>query len=299
MGPLAVAVDPVLLGQEHRLHALLPLLRLCRERLAQLEQHGARRQGRRPAEGAGRIRQVHEGGGHYGVYVHPRLMTTGCEKDMANSFSPQSASSPATPIGTAPSTSAASRTSTPPTSATRTSPRATLSTASGCGCSATSRTSFSPSPPPTANQLTLCLSSFEWWQNGAPRHEPTLVSRLVTSTYWRRQCPLLFPPSEAGPEGYGIINGARARDVNRRTGGWNALNTTRAMHTNGGLDPWRDATLSSQSRPGGPFEGSEKLPVRVVKGGVHCSDLYGPNWEVDEGVRRLKGEVVSLSLIHI
>ncbi len=145
-------------------------------------------------------------------------------------------------------------------------------------------------PPTQTNSLTR---SFEWWQDGAPPHQPTLVSRLVTATYWRRQCPLIFPPSEAGPDGYGIINGARARDVNRHTGGWNALNTTRAMHTNGGLDPWRDATLSSQSRPGGPFKGSETLPVRVVQGGTHCSDLYGPNWEVNEGVRKLKDDVVA------
>lgn len=59
------------------------------------------------------------------------------------------------------------------------------------------------------------------------------------------------------------------------------------MHTNGQLDPWRDATLSSVFRPGGPVKSTEQLPVRLVEGGVHCSDLYGPNWEVNDKVKAL------------
>jgi hypothetical protein len=86
---------------------------------------------------------------------------------------------------------------------------------------------------------------------------------------------------------YGVIQGKRARDVNRWTGGWSVTSTTRAMHTNGELDPWRDATLSSSFRPGGPVKTTKELPVRLVKGGVHCSDLYAPNWEANEDVRRL------------
>ncbi|KAL2132698.1 hypothetical protein VTI74DRAFT_3461 [Chaetomium olivicolor] len=132
----------------------------------------------------------------------------------------------------------------------------------------------------------LCNEPFEWWQDGAPLLRPTLVSRLVNAPYWRKQCSLLFPTSQGGPT-YGIAQGKRASFVNSWTGGWDVTNTTRAMHTNGQLDPWRDATLSSQFRPGGPVKSSEKLPVRLVKGGVHCSDLYGPNWDVNEDVRKL------------
>ncbi|KAL2162502.1 hypothetical protein VTH06DRAFT_7416 [Thermothelomyces fergusii] len=128
----------------------------------------------------------------------------------------------------------------------------------------------------------LCNEPFEWWQDGAPRDRPTLVSRLVSADYWRRQCPLHFPEG-----GYGIAKGKRARDVNRWTGGWSVTNTTRAMHTNGQFDPWRDATLSSIFRPGGPVQSSKQLPVRVVKGGMHCSDLYSANWEANEDVRNL------------
>lgn len=59
------------------------------------------------------------------------------------------------------------------------------------------------------------------------------------------------------------------------------------MHTNGELDPWRDATLSSQFRPGGPLKSTKQLPVRLVKGGVHCSDMYGPNWAANDEVKAL------------
>lgn len=124
--------------------------------------------------------------------------------------------------------------------------------------------------------------SFEWWQDGAPLLRPTLVSRLMNPSYWRKQCPLLFPGAKGG-----IAQGRRASHVNKWTGGWDVTNTTRAMHTNGERDPWRDATLSSIFRPGGPVKSTEQLPVRLVKGGVHCSDLYSPNWEVNAEVRAL------------
>lgn len=130
--------------------------------------------------------------------------------------------------------------------------------------------------------------SFEWWQTGAPLTKPTLVSRLVNADYWRKQCPLHFPNG-----GYALAEGKRAKDVNHWTGGWSVTNTTRAMHTNGQFDPWRDATLSSIYRPGGPVESTKELPVRLVKGGTHCSDLYAPNWAANEGVKKLAFEAAA------
>ncbi|KAK4109669.1 serine-type peptidase-like protein [Canariomyces notabilis] len=136
----------------------------------------------------------------------------------------------------------------------------------------------------------LCNEPFEWWQDGAPITRPSIASRLVDPEYWRNQCPLLFPRVN-GKAMYSLAHGKRARDVNKWTGGWDVTNTTRAMHTNGERDPWRDATLSSIFRPGGPVKSTEQLPVRLVKGGTHCSDLYQPNWQVNEGVKKLVGEV--------
>ena len=123
---------------------------------------------------------------------------------------------------------------------------------------------------------------------------PTLVSRLVTADYWREQCAFYFPPEREGHTTYTyrLARGKRAEDVNRRTGGWSATGTTRLMHANGELDPWLDATLSSRFRPGGPVKSTEQLPVRVIPGGMHCSDLYGQNWDVNEDVRRIVDEEV-------
>lgn len=135
----------------------------------------------------------------------------------------------------------------------------------------------------------LCNEPFEWWQDGAPILQKTLVSRLMSPDYWREQCPLFFPTKEGK---YGIVEGKRAKDVNRWTGGWSVTNTTRLMHTNGEADPWRDATLSSKFRPGGPVKSTEQLPIRLVKGGQHCSDLYGQNWDVNDDLKKLVEDVL-------
>ncbi|KAK3384098.1 serine-type peptidase-like protein [Lasiosphaeria ovina] len=138
----------------------------------------------------------------------------------------------------------------------------------------------------------LCNEPFEYWQDGAPLGRPTIVSRLVTADYWRQQCNLWFPRSQGGG-GVGIAQGKRANDVNRWTGGWSATKTKRLMYANGGLDPWRDSTVSSIFRPGGPLKSTEKLPVRVIAGGMHCSDLYGPNWSVNPGVQQIVNDEVA------
>jgi hypothetical protein len=142
----------------------------------------------------------------------------------------------------------------------------------------------------------LTEERFEFWQGGAPEGEPTLVSRLVTADYWREQCGYYFPFEHgvAQTYTYGVRRGKRADAVNQFTGGWSATNATRLMYSNGELDPWRDATVSSHIRPGGPFQSSlEGVEVRVIPGGTHCSDIYGQNWAVNEGVKKIVGEQVA------
>uniref|UniRef100_A0A8H7TUJ2 Uncharacterized protein n=1 Tax=Bionectria ochroleuca TaxID=29856 RepID=A0A8H7TUJ2_BIOOC len=95
----------------------------------------------------------------------------------------------------------------------------------------------------------LCNDPLKYWQTGAPKGQTTLVSRLVNVEYWESQCKSWFPEG-----GYGIEKGKTEADVNRYTGGWFAKNTTRLMDTNGQRDPWRDVTVSSIYRPGGPLE---------------------------------------------
>lgn len=128
----------------------------------------------------------------------------------------------------------------------------------------------------------LCNEPFEYWQDGAPEGQTTIVSRLSNESYWRSLCPFFFPEPD-----YGIAQGKSAEDVNDYTGGWFVTNTTRLMYANGQWDPWRDVTVSSIFRPGGPLESTPELPVRVLSHGTHCSDLYGENWDVNDNARAL------------
>lgn len=129
-------------------------------------------------------------------------------------------------------------------------------------------------------QWMLCNEPFGYWQDGAPQGRPTLVSRLVTAQYWSRQCPLFFP---TGPNGatFGIADGKTEADVNAYTGGWNIDHATRLLYVNGGYDPWREAGVSSDFRPGGMLQSTEQVPVHFVPGGFHTSDLITKNGQVN------------------
>ncbi|KIW04563.1 uncharacterized protein PV09_04314 [Verruconis gallopava] len=130
-----------------------------------------------------------------------------------------------------------------------------------------------------------CNEPFGYWQDGAPADRPSIVSRLVDEKYWVRQCGLFFPP-EDGAE-YGLAAGRTYGDVNALTGGWDIKDTTRLLFVNGQYDPWRDAGVSSDFRPGGPLASTTELPVLVVPGGFHCTDLSLKNGEYNAGVQAI------------
>ncbi|KAK2596556.1 hypothetical protein N8I77_013441 [Diaporthe amygdali] len=135
----------------------------------------------------------------------------------------------------------------------------------------------------------LCNDPFAFWQDGAPAGTPTIVSRLVTAEYWQRQCGLYFKP----PGTFGSAEGKTVEDTNAYTGGWDrAGNTTRLVFVNGQWDPWKDATVSSEFRPGGPYQGTTDAPVLVIPGGIHCSDLSITNGRLNAGVKAVQDGVV-------
>ena len=138
----------------------------------------------------------------------------------------------------------------------------------------------------------ICNEPFGYWQDGAPTNRSTIVSRLVTAEYWIRQCGLFFPP---GPEGqtYGIAAGKTEAEVNTYDGGWYIDNSTRLIYANGGFDPWREATVSSELRPGGPLESTAAVPVNIVPGGFHTSDLVTENGVVNAGCLAVIDEEVN------
>ena len=81
--------------------------------------------------------------------------------------------------------------------------------------------------------------------------------------------------------------------MNKYTGGWDNTNSTRLLYANGQLDPWRDSTVSSKFRPGGPLESTSELPVFLIPGGTHCSDFYGQNWDVNPELKEIVDSEIS------
>lgn len=131
----------------------------------------------------------------------------------------------------------------------------------------------------------LCNEPFAYWQDGAPKFVPSIVSRLVNAEYWQRQCSLFFP--EVNGYTYASAKGKTVDDVNAWTGGWSARDTTRLIWTNGQFDPWRESGVSAGFRPGGPLVSTPQAPVQVIPAGVHCSDLLLRNADVNAPLRQV------------
>ncbi|OAF60366.1 hypothetical protein VC83_03247 [Pseudogymnoascus destructans] len=139
-------------------------------------------------------------------------------------------------------------------------------------------------------QWMLCNEPFGWWQGGAPKNHKTIVSRNINTAYWQRQCELFFPPSQGSP------NSAFGRTVdvpNHYTSGWTPRKSKRLLYVNGELDPWRTAGVSSEFRPGGPLTSTEEIPVIIIPGGFHCSDLILKNY-IDPGVKKVVDKEIEI-----
>ncbi|EPE10865.1 serine peptidase [Ophiostoma piceae UAMH 11346] len=139
----------------------------------------------------------------------------------------------------------------------------------------------------------LCNEPFGFWQDGAPEGTPTVVSRLVTAEYWQRQCPLYFPDEDGYTFGSSPTGGKTVADTNAYTGGW-FHNTTRLIWANGEFDPWKDATVSSDFRPGGALVSTPEAPVNVIPGGIHCSDLIMANAQQNAGVAAVVADEIAV-----
>lgn len=132
----------------------------------------------------------------------------------------------------------------------------------------------------------LCNEPFGYWQDAAPAGTPSLISRTITAEYFQRQCSLYFPTA---PDGFTFGSGRNVTedDVNAVYGGWDARNSSRLIYANGGFDPWRESGVSSTQRPGGPLKSTEQVPVNVVPGGFHTSDLLTANGRANEGCKEV------------
>lgn len=130
----------------------------------------------------------------------------------------------------------------------------------------------------------LCNEPLAYWQDGAAYGTPSLVSSLVSAEYWQRQCGLYFTP----PGTFGSEVGKSVATTNAYTKGWDIEGTTtRLIFTNGQYDPWKDSTVSSDFKPGGPYNGTDDAPVLVIPGGIHCSDMIAKNGAVNAGAQEV------------
>ncbi|KAI0333427.1 peptidase S28 [Cubamyces sp. BRFM 1775] len=116
----------------------------------------------------------------------------------------------------------------------------------------------------------LLCTQFGFWQGGAPENHPTIVSRLVDTAYFQRQCMNYFPEAFSSPP----VVLLDALDVNKLYGGWNTT-TERLFFLNGIRDPWREATVAAD---GATTPGSDLQP-HLLGDGYHCSDML-----ISEGI---------------
>ncbi|QKX63870.1 uncharacterized protein TRUGW13939_11041 [Talaromyces rugulosus] len=129
-----------------------------------------------------------------------------------------------------------------------------------------------------------CNEPFGAWQDGAPNGTKSIVSRLITDDYYLRSCGTYFQPDDGYT--YAGANGKRSSAVNAWTQGWKGT-TERVIWAQGQYDPWREETVSSDFRPGGPLSSSESNPIFVMKDASHCYDLILANAEENASVKEV------------
>lgn len=112
-----------------------------------------------------------------------------------------------------------------------------------------------------------------------------MVSYLITEEVWNKQCELYFP--EVNGHKVGVSNGRTFSQINKLTGGWDNVNTTRLMWSNGERDPWRPATVSSPFRPQGMLASTPEAPVRMIPLGTHCSDMLLADAKANDGLMKV------------
>lgn len=135
-------------------------------------------------------------------------------------------------------------------------------------------------------QWLLCNEPYAAFQDGAPEGHPTIVSRLVNADYNLKACSLYFPESKSGIKPR-ISQGYNVSSVNSYFKGWDNFETERLLYVTGSADPFREQSVSSKERPGGPRRSTKQIPIFEIDGGYHGSDMILPNAEANENVGKV------------
>ena len=135
----------------------------------------------------------------------------------------------------------------------------------------------------------LCHNPFGWWQVGPRTSDGSnIVSQYVTLASSTRTCALTFPTTAGFSSGWD--DGFTPEHLGLYTGGWDA-DFRRVLFVNGEVDPWREATVSADSRPNGRRASTEHMPVIVVPNGNHCPEL---TFEEYEGAPDLYTDIMAI-----
>ncbi|EEA18605.1 hypothetical protein TMatcc_010851 [Talaromyces marneffei ATCC 18224] len=135
-----------------------------------------------------------------------------------------------------------------------------------------------------------CNEPFGSWQDAAPKGVPSIVSHLVTADYLFRTCGTFFQPDDGYT--YASANGKRSDSLNAWTKGWTGT-TERVIWAQGQYDPWREETISSDFRPGGPATSTEPNPIFVMPEASHCYDLLWRNGDANAGIRDVQNKEIA------
>ncbi|KAG7096411.1 hypothetical protein E1B28_003851 [Marasmius oreades] len=114
-------------------------------------------------------------------------------------------------------------------------------------------------------------------QDGPPKGQPAVVTRLVQPSSDIRQCQSMFPDVFANtpPDMEGGV-----KRTNQEFHGWD-LQVDKLFFANGIRDPWREATVAAQ----GANRHSTPRQILGLSDGFHCSDLSTATGQVDGTVR--------------
>ncbi|EPE02317.1 serine-type peptidase [Ophiostoma piceae UAMH 11346] len=135
----------------------------------------------------------------------------------------------------------------------------------------------------------LCHNPFGWWQVGPNVTDGNnIVSQYVTLESSTRTCALRFPTTNGFSSGWD--DGFTPEHLDLYTGGWDA-DFKRVLFVNGEVDPWREATVSADSRPNGRRSSTEDMPIIVIPNGNHCPEL---TFEKYEGAPDLYKDMVAI-----
>jgi len=125
----------------------------------------------------------------------------------------------------------------------------------------------------------LCCNYFGFWNVGPPRGQQSLASHLITPAYGNRQCSYFFP--HAFPNATSA--NPRTAAINNKYRGWN-VNVHRVFFSNGKKDPWREASVSSDSHR---RRSTPQMPIEITNG-MHSTDLFMANGDNDASVREVQ-----------